>query len=79
MVKEEAEWSAQLSEMQYFILRRGGTERPNSSPLVKEKRPGVFACAGCGAALFSSDAKFESGTGCAVVRGGSCPPSRSRA
>ena len=63
VVKEEAEWSAQLSEMQYFILRRGGTERPNSSPLVKEKRPGVFACAGCGAALFSSDAKFESGTG----------------
>ena len=63
VVKEEAEWSAQLSEMQYFILRRGGTERPNSSPLVKEKRAGKFMCVACERALFASDQKFESGTG----------------
>ena len=63
VVKEEAEWSAQLSEMQYFILRRGGTERPGSSPLVKEKRAGKFMCVACERALFASDQKFESGTG----------------
>jgi peptide-methionine (R)-S-oxide reductase len=52
-----------LSGQQYFILRRGGTEVPNSSPLVKEKRTGTFCCAGCDAPLFESAQKFESGTG----------------
>ncbi len=45
------------------MLRKHGTERPGSSPLLKEKRKGIFACAGCDLPLFSSDTKFESGTG----------------
>ena len=61
--KSEAEWQRQLSSVEYFVLRNGGTEPPNSSPLVKEKRPGEFRCAGCGVPLFSSAAKFDSGTG----------------
>ena len=52
-----------LSGQQYYILRQGGTEPPNSSPLYKEKRAGSFRCAGCDQPLFSSTAKFESGTG----------------
>ena len=46
--KSEAEWQRQLSSVEYFVLRNGGTEPPNSSPLVKEKRAGEFRCAGCG-------------------------------
>ena len=52
-----------LSGQQYFILRKGGTEQPNTSPLYTEKRAGTYYCAGCNSALFSSDAKFNSGTG----------------
>jgi peptide-methionine (R)-S-oxide reductase len=59
----DAEWRHLLSREQYDVLRRQGTERPGSSPLNHEKRKGVFACAGCGEHLFSSDTKFESGTG----------------
>ena len=61
--KSEAEWQRQLSSVEYFVLRNGGTEPPNSSPLVKEKRQGEFRCAGCGVPLFASSAKFDSGTG----------------
>src|SRR5207248_926883 len=61
--KTDAEWRAQLTPQQYEILRKQGTERPGSSPLLKEHRKGVFACAGCDLPLFSSDTKFESGTG----------------
>jgi peptide-methionine (R)-S-oxide reductase len=61
--KTEAEWRKQLSPGQYHVLREHGTERAGSSPLVDEHRKGVFQCAGCGLALFSSDTKFESGTG----------------
>ena len=61
--KTDAEWRAQLTPQQYEILRKQGTERPGSSPLLKEKRKGVFACAGCDLPLFSSDTKYESGTG----------------
>jgi peptide-methionine (R)-S-oxide reductase len=61
--KTDAEWRAQLTPQQYEILRQQGTERPGSSPLLKEHRKGVFACAGCDLPLFSSDTKFESGTG----------------
>jgi peptide-methionine (R)-S-oxide reductase len=61
--KTDAEWRAQLTPQQYEILRNQGTERPNSSPLLKEHRKGVFACAGCDLSLFSSETKFESGTG----------------
>lgn len=52
-----------LTPEQYHILREKGTEAPWSSPLLQEKRKGMFACAVCGSQLFSSDAKFESGTG----------------
>lgn len=61
--RAERDWAARLSPGEYFVLRRGGTEQPGSSPLVKEKRVGTFACAACAAALFSSVEKFESGTG----------------
>ena len=57
------DWLEVLSSGQYYILRQGGTEPPNSSPLVSEKRRGVFVCAGCVAPLFDSTQKFESGTG----------------
>ena len=61
--KTDAEWRAQLTPQQYEILRKHGTERPGSSPLLKEKRKGIFACAGCDLPLFSSETKYESGTG----------------
>ena len=59
----EAEWREKLSTAQYRVLREEDTERPFSSPLNKEKRAGVFHCAGCGLALYSSEAKYDSGTG----------------
>ena len=61
--KTEEEWSKFLSEQQKFILRDGGTEPPNSSPLVRERRSGVYKCAGCSASLFQSNLKFEARTG----------------
>jgi peptide-methionine (R)-S-oxide reductase len=57
------EWRKRLGAEQYQILREEGTERPGSSPLNGEKRPGVFTCAGCGLPLFTSEMKYESGTG----------------
>ena len=59
----DMDWRQRLTADQYMILRHHGTERPGSSPLNKEKRKGTFACAGCDLPLFSSDTKFESGTG----------------
>ncbi len=59
----QKEWKARLSPEAYAVLRREATERPNSSPLDNEKRTGIFACAGCGFDLFTSDKKFDSGTG----------------
>ena len=61
--KSDEEWRRLLSPAQYDILRKHGTERPGSSPLLKEHRKRTFACAGCDLPLFSSDTKFESGTG----------------
>ena len=61
--KTAEEWRKQLTAEQYNILREAGTERPYSSPLNKEKRKGTFACTGCDLPLYSSDTKFESGTG----------------
>ena len=58
-----AEWQARLSPAQYAVLRREGTEAAHTSPLNAEKRKGVFHCAGCDNPLFSSDTKYESGTG----------------
>ena len=57
------QWRERLTPSAYRVLRRDGTERPFSSPLDREHRTGRFACAGCGAALFSSAAKFNSRTG----------------
>jgi peptide-methionine (R)-S-oxide reductase len=57
------EWRKRLNAEQYNILREEGTEYPGSSALNSEKRPGVFACAGCGLPLFTSAMKYESGTG----------------
>ena len=59
----DAQWRSRLTKAQYHILRDHGTERPFSSPLDKEKRAGIFACAGCANELFSSRQKFDSGTG----------------
>ena len=61
--KSDEEWRRILTPAQYDILRKHGTERAGTSPLNKEKRKGTFACAGCDLPLFSSDTKFESGTG----------------
>ena len=63
VTRTDAEWRALLSPAQYEILRKGGTERPFSSPLNKEYRAGKFFCAGCKNPLFSSKTKFDSGTG----------------
>ena len=59
----DAEWKQLLTTEQYNVLRRAGTEMPYSSPLNDEHRHGVFGCAGCALDLFSSDTKFDSGTG----------------
>jgi peptide-methionine (R)-S-oxide reductase len=59
----DAEWKKRLTPAQYHVLRQEGTERAGTSPLNEEKRPGVFACAGCGLPLFTSEMKYESGTG----------------
>ncbi len=61
--RPDAEWRKRLAPAQYDVLRREGTERAGTSPLDREKRPGVFACAGCGLPLFTSAMKFDSGTG----------------
>ena len=59
----DAEWRKRLSPEAYDVLRREGTERPFTSPLLNEHRKGVFACVACGLPLFKSEWKFESGTG----------------
>ena len=61
--KTDAEWQAELTAQQYQVLRCHGTEQRNTSPLNVEKRDGMFYCAGCGHPLFSSETKYESGSG----------------
>ena len=63
LVRTDAQWREALTPAQFRVLREAGTEYPHSSPLNKEKRAGTFACAGCSLPLFSSQTKFESGTG----------------
>jgi peptide-methionine (R)-S-oxide reductase len=61
--KTEAEWRALLTPAQFAVLREEDTEPSGSSPLNNEKRKGIFHCAGCDLAAYSSDTKYESGTG----------------
>lgn len=61
--KSDAEWQAELNRQQYDVLRRGGTEAAFSHPYNAQKAPGIYRCAGCNAPLFSSETKFDSGTG----------------
>lgn len=63
VTRSDAEWRKLLGPSRYDVLRRGGTERPYTSALNDEHRSGRFACAGCQLPLFSSAAKFDSGTG----------------
>ena len=63
VTKTDAEWKKLLTPEQYEVLRHEGTEYPFTSPLLDEHRKGTFACAGCDLAVYSSETKFESGTG----------------
>lgn len=61
--RSDAEWRAKLTPEQYRILREGGTEPPWSGELLNVKEPGEFCCAACGESLFTSDSKYDSGSG----------------
>lgn len=63
VMHSDAEWKKLLTDQQFDVLRRAGTERPYSSPLNSEHRHGTFSCAGCQLPLFSSSTKFDSHTG----------------
>jgi peptide-methionine (R)-S-oxide reductase len=63
VTKSDAEWKKLLSPAAYNVLRHQDTEAPFTSPLNNEHRKGIFACAGCGLDLYSSETKFDSGTG----------------
>jgi peptide-methionine (R)-S-oxide reductase len=63
IVRSDEEWRRVLTREQYAVLRGHETEQPGTSPLDKEHRPGAYLCAGCDLPLFSSNTKFESGTG----------------
>ena len=63
VTKTDAEWKKILTPEQYYVLRQHGTERAGTSPLDKEKRKGVFHCAGCDLPLYGSETKYDSGTG----------------
>jgi peptide-methionine (R)-S-oxide reductase len=63
IVKTEAQWKKQLTEKQYYVLRKAGTERAFTSSLNKNYKKGVFVCAACKTELYKSDHKFDSGSG----------------
>src|SRR3954462_11889101 len=63
IAKTEDQWRAELAPDQYAVLRQQATEAPFTGKYVDSKEPGVYRCAGCGAELFRSDDKFDSGTG----------------
>lgn len=63
ITKSEAEWKAQLTDLEYYVLREEGTERAFSSELNKVNEEGTYVCAACNTPLFSSQYKFDSGTG----------------
>ncbi len=63
VTRTEAEWRAMLTDAEYRVMRGEGTERAGSSPLNHEKRAGTFICRGCELPLYSSETKYDSGTG----------------
>ena len=63
VTRTEAEWKAMLSDLEYKVMRREGTEPPHSSPLDKNWAAGTYHCRGCDQALYPSDTKYDSGTG----------------
>lgn len=63
VTKNEEQWQQELTPEQYHVLREKGTERPFTGELLNNHKEGVYKCAACGAELFSSDAKFDSGSG----------------
>ena len=63
ITKSDSEWKEQLSEMDYYVLRKKGTERAFSGNLWDNKKEGTYVCKGCDLPLFSSETKFKSGTG----------------
>jgi len=63
VTKTDAEWKTQLTNQQYYVLRKSGTERPFTSPLNKNYKKGTYVCAACQTPLFKSEHKFDSGTG----------------
>lgn len=63
VIKSEKEWRNELTDMQFYILRKAGTENPFTSELLENKKKGTYVCAACGTELFESNHKFNSGTG----------------
>lgn len=63
IIKSDAEWRQQLDDMQYYVTRKHGTERPFTGPNWDSKTPGTYACVCCGEPLFRSETKYDSGTG----------------
>ena len=63
VTRSEAEWKAMLSPLEYKVMRKAGTERAGSSPLDKNYEAGTYVCRGCDLPLYSSEHKFDSGTG----------------
>jgi len=61
--KTEEEWRNELSDVEFYVLRKAGTENAGSSELLHTKEKGTYVCAGCGTPLFKSEHKFDSGTG----------------
>lgn len=63
VIKTAQEWKATLSDLEFYVLRKQGTERPFTSPLLKIKQKGTYVCKACKTPLFKSEHKFDSGTG----------------
>ena len=61
--KTDAEWRAQLTDIEYYVLRKAATENAFTSELLNNKKKGTYVCAGCDTPLFRSEHKYKSGTG----------------